>query len=96
MNQITRSAPAQRAVRCPTKRSVNLAKRPPRTRSAVTLVLGVVLITVLALAVAKFAVLDQLARQRASARGALASTSTSYRSARYPGRYALENGFSSR
>ena len=34
MNQITRSAPAQRAVRCPTKRSVNLAKRPPRTRSA--------------------------------------------------------------
>ena len=62
MNQITRSAPAQRAVRCPTKRSVNLAKRPPRTRSAVTLVLGVVL----ALAVAKFAVLDQLARQRAA------------------------------
>ena len=47
MNQITRSAPAQRAVRCPTKRSVNLAKRPPRTRSAVTLVLGVVLIAVL-------------------------------------------------
>ena len=66
MNQITRSAPAQRAVRCPTKRSVNLAKRPPRTRSAVTLVLGVVLIAVLALAVAKFAVLDQLARQRAA------------------------------
>lgn len=66
MNQITRSAPAQRAVRCPAKRSVNLAKRPPRTRSAVTLVLGVVLIAVLALAVAKFAVLDQLARQRAA------------------------------
>lgn len=66
MNQITRSAPAQRAVRCTTKRSVNLAKRPPRTRSAVTLVLGVVLIAVLALAVAKFAVLDQLARQRAA------------------------------
>ena len=53
-------------MRCPTKRSVNLAKRPPRTRSAVTLVLGVVLIAVLALAVAKFAVLDQLARQRAA------------------------------
>ena len=66
MNQITRSAPAQRVVRCPTKRSVNLAKRPPRTRSAVTLVLGIVLIAALALAVAKFAVLDQLARQRAA------------------------------
>ena len=66
MNQITRTAPAQRAMHCPTKHSVNLAKRPPRTRSAVTLVLGVVLIAVLALAVAKFAVLDQLARHRAA------------------------------
>ena len=64
---MTKIAPAaQKAVRCPTKRSVNLAKRPPRTRSAVTLVLGIVLIAALALAVAKFAVLDQLARQRAA------------------------------
>ncbi len=64
---MTKNAPAaQKAVRCPTKRSVNLAKRPPRTRSALTLVLGVVLIAALSLAVAKFAVLDQLARQRAA------------------------------
>ena len=64
---MTKIAPAaQKAVRCPTKRSVTLAKRPPRTRSAVTLVLGIVLIAALALAVAKFAVLDQLARQRAA------------------------------
>ena len=57
---------AKKAVRCPTKRSVNLAKRPPRTRSALTLVIGIVLIAALSLAVAKFAVLDQLARQRAA------------------------------
>lgn len=57
---------AKKAVHCPTKRSVNLAKRPPRTRSALTLVIGVVLIAALSLAVAKFAVLDQLARQRAA------------------------------
>ena len=57
---------AKKAVRCPTKRRVNLAKRPPRTRSALTLVIGVVLIAALSLAVAKFAVLDQLARQRAA------------------------------
>ena len=57
---------AKKAVRCPTKRSVNLARRPPRTRSALTLVIGIVLIAALSLAVAKFAVLDQLARQRAA------------------------------
>lgn len=55
---------AKKAARCPTKRSVNLARRPPRTRSALTLVIGIVLIAALSLAVAKFAVLDQLARQR--------------------------------
>lgn len=60
------AAAKRAAVKCPTKRSVNLAKREPRTRSAATLAVGLALIAALALAVAKFAVLDQLARQRAA------------------------------
>lgn len=66
MNTTKLAPAAKKAVHCPTKRSVNLAKRPPRTRSALTLVIGIVLIAALSLAVAKFAVLDQLARQRAA------------------------------
>ena len=60
------AAAKRAAVKCPAKRSVNLAKREPRTRSAATLAVGLALIAALALAVAKFAVLDQLARQRAA------------------------------
>ena len=60
------AAAKRAAVKCPAKRSVNLAKREPRTRTAATLAVGLALIAALALAVAKFAVLDQLARQRAA------------------------------
>lgn len=60
----TKQAEARKAVRCPTKRSVNLAKRESRSRNIVTLVCGIALIAVLAAAVAKFGVIDQLARQR--------------------------------
>ena len=62
----TPEAAAKKAVKYPAKRSVNLAKREPRTRSAATLAVGLVLIAALSLAVAKFAVLDQLARQHAA------------------------------
>lgn len=60
----TKQTEARKAVRCPTKRSVNLAKRESRSRNIVTLVCGIALIAVLAAAVAKFGVIDQLARQR--------------------------------
>ena len=60
----TKQTDARKAVRCPTKRSVNLAKRESRSRNIVTLVCGIALIAVLAAAVAKFGVIDQLARQR--------------------------------
>ena len=60
----TKQTEARKAVRCPTKRSVNLAKRESRSRNIVTLVCGIALIAVLAVAVAKFGVIDQLARQR--------------------------------
>ena len=60
----TKQTEARKAVRCPTKRSVNLAKRESRSRNIVTLVRGIALIAVLAAAVAKFGVIDQLARQR--------------------------------
>ena len=49
-------------VRYPEKRSVNLAQHEPRTRSVLTLVFGVLAIAVLCACVAKFGVLDQLAR----------------------------------
>ena len=49
-------------VRYPEKRSVNLAQHEPRTKSVLTLVLGALAIAALCACVAKFGVLDQLAR----------------------------------
>lgn len=66
-----------RTVRYPTKRSVNLAKREPHTKSAVTLAAGIALIAVLCACVAKFGVMDQLARQNA-AEAACAQVHTQY------------------
>lgn len=61
MSMITKPA-AQGAVKCPTKRTVNLARRDSNPRSLLTLVCGIVLILALAFCAAKFGVIDQLAR----------------------------------
>lgn len=61
MNTVKKPA-AQKAVKCPTKRTVNLAKRESHTQSVLTLVCGVLIIALLSAAVAKFGVIDQLAR----------------------------------
>ena len=52
----------KKSVKYPTKTTINLGKHESRSRSIVTLVCGIVLIAVLAGAVAKFGVVDQLAR----------------------------------
>ena len=66
MNIATEQKTAPKAIKLPTKTTINLAKRESRKKDALTLVTGVVLIVLLAGAVAKFAVLDQLARQQAA------------------------------
>lgn len=59
---------SRKAVKCPAKRTVNLAKRESRTQSTLTIVIGALLIALLAFAVAKFGVLDQLDRLSAAER----------------------------
>lgn len=66
MNIATEQKTALKAIKLPTKTTINLAKRESRKKDALTLVTGIVLIVLLAGAVAKFAVLDQLARQQAA------------------------------
>lgn len=61
MNTVKKQT-AQKTVKCPTKRTVNLAKRESHTRSVLTLVCGALIIVLLSAAVAKFGVIDQLAR----------------------------------
>ena len=53
-----------RPVKCPVKRTVNLARRESRAGSALTLALGALAIAALCFCVTKFGVLDQLERQR--------------------------------
>lgn len=52
----------KKTVKLPTKTTINLAKRESRKKDAMTLVVGGVLIALLAGGVAKFGVVDQLAR----------------------------------
>lgn len=52
----------RKSVKYPTKTTINLAKREPRSHSIVTLVCGITLIAALVVVVAKFGVIDQLAR----------------------------------
>ena len=58
----------RKTVKCPTKRTINLAKREGESRSAATLAVGAVLIALLSFGVAKFGVIDQLARQHEAER----------------------------
>lgn len=58
------AAETRRAVKCPTKKVMNLAQRESQSQNITTLAVGLSLILVLCLCVAKFAVLDQLERQR--------------------------------
>ena len=58
------AAESRRAIKCPTKKTINLAQRESQSRNITTLAVGIALIAVLCLCVAKFAVLDQLERQR--------------------------------
>lgn len=55
---------APKAVKYPTKRSVNLGRREQSSRNIITLVVGILLIGLLAFGTAKFGVIDQLERQQ--------------------------------
>ena len=51
-----------KTVKIPTKTKVNLCKKEPKSRNVTTLVIGIAAILALSLCVAKFGVIDQLAR----------------------------------
>lgn len=51
-----------KSVKIPTKTKVNLCKKEPKSRNVATLVIGIAAILALSLCVAKFGVIDQLAR----------------------------------
>lgn len=55
---------ARKALKLPTKTWVNLAKREDNSKNVATVVLGIFAIAVLSFCVAKFGVIDQLARQQ--------------------------------
>lgn len=55
---------ARRALKLPTKTWVNLAKREDNSKNVATVAIGIVAIAVLSFCVAKFGVIDQLARQQ--------------------------------
>lgn len=57
---------AQKPVKYPTKRTINLAKRESHSQSVMTIGIGSAVILVLVVCVVKFGVLDQLARQSAA------------------------------
>ena len=54
----------RKSVKYPVKTTINLAKRESHSRDIITLTCGIALIAVLAVIVAKFGVIDQLARQQ--------------------------------
>ena len=57
---------APKALKIPTKTTINLAKRESKKKDVLTVAVGAVLIAALAGSVAKFGVLDQLARLNAA------------------------------
>ncbi len=63
---ITKRDQTDRAVKCPTKRTVNLAKKESHKQSLVTLIVGIAIIAVLCFMVAKFGVADQFERLSAA------------------------------
>lgn len=66
MNTTLEKNTAPKAIKLPTKTTINLAKKESRKKDTVTLIAGVALIALLSGSVAKFAVIDQLARQQAA------------------------------
>lgn len=62
MSTAVKTNKASNAMKLPTKTRINLAKRESRKKDMITLGVGIVLIAGLSAAVAKFAVIDQLAR----------------------------------
>lgn len=66
--ELLKKTAAGRAAKIPTKRTVNLAKRESHKRDMITLTTGTFVIIVLCFCVAKFGVIDQLARLSAAER----------------------------
>lgn len=60
--ELLKTNTAAKAVKVPTKRTINLAKRESHRRDIVTLAVGIFVILLLSFCVAKFGVIDQLAR----------------------------------
>lgn len=58
------AAKARKTIKYPVKTTINLAQRESRSQNVATLAIGIALIAVLSFCVAKFGVIDQLARQR--------------------------------